>query len=162
MNRQIIESRFRLDPQLRFSRPELVALAALWEEKRAGRPLPDRADFTPFVLRPYLPRVLIYDVVREETVRRFRIRVYGTLISQYSGRDSTGKFVDEVMNEAAYADFNRGLSWATDERQPLRAAGNYYFVDRSFLEFESITLPLTTGGAEVGQLLNITYYADEA
>jgi hypothetical protein len=161
LNRQIVESRFRLDPDLNFARPELAELAVLWQEKRAGRPTPDRADFSPFLLRPYLPRVLIYEIVRSGTVRRFRIRLYGTLISQYSGRDPTGRFVDEIMSEQAYADFNRGLSWTTDHRLPLRAAGTYYFVDRSFVQFESVTLPLTVGGSEVEQLLNITYYADE-
>ena len=162
MNRQIIESRFRLDSSLRFIRPELHELAALWEEKRAGRIAPDRADFSPFVLRPYLPRILSYEIVSSQAERRFRIRLYGTLISQYSGRDPTGRFVDEIMSEQAYADFNRGLSWATDEARPLRAVGSYYFVDRSFVEFESITMPLTVGGGDqVEQLLNVTYYDDE-
>lgn len=161
MNRQIVESRFRLDPELHLKRPELEALVHLWDEKRAGRIAPDRTDFSPFVLRPYLPRVLIYEVVRSEAVRRFRIRLYGTLISKYSGRDPTGKFVDEVMSEQAYADFNRGLSWTTDNARPLRAAGSYYFIDRSFVQFESVTLPLTVGGEEIEQLLNVTYYADE-
>ncbi|MFN4274706.1 MAG: PAS domain-containing protein [Ferrovibrio sp.] len=163
MNRQIVESRFRLDPSLRFDRPELRELAALWEEKRAGRIAPDRADFSPFVLRPYLPRILIYEVARSEAGRRFRIRLYGTLISQYSGRDPTGKYVDEIMNEQAYADFNRGLSWVVDEAKPLRAAGSYYFVDRSFVTFESITMPLIVDNSEqIDQLLNVTYYDDEA
>jgi hypothetical protein len=162
VNRQIVESRFRLDADLHFIRPELAHLAALWDEARAGRVAPDRADFSPFVLRPYLPRVLIYEIVRTETTRRFRIRLYGTLISQYSGRDPTGRFVDEIMSEQAYADFNAGLSYATDQKRPLRAAGSYYFVDRSFVQFESITLPLTVGGSEIDQLLNITYYDDEA
>ncbi|MEK9970807.1 MAG: PAS domain-containing protein [Ferrovibrio sp.] len=162
MNRQIVESRFRLDPELRFQRPELRELAALWEEKRAGRIAPDRADFSPFVLRPYMTRVLIYEIVDDAGTRRFRIRLYGTLISQYSGRDPTGKFVDEIMTEQAYADFNRGLSWSTDNAKPLRAAGSYYFVDRSFVKFESITLPLTIGQQGIQQLLNITYYDDEA
>src|SRR5690606_21371681 len=115
----------------------------------------------PFVLRPYLPRVLIYEIVRSTTGRRFRIRLYGTLISQYSGRDPTGKFVDEIMTANAYADFDRGLSWVADNARPLRAAGSYHFVDRSFVRFESVTLPLTAGGAAVEQLLNITYYDDE-
>ena len=161
MNRQIVESRFLLDPDLRFSRAELRTLATLWEEKRAGRIAPTRDDFSPFVLRPYLPRVLIYEIVRSETMRRFRIRLYGTLISKYSGRDPTGKFVDEIMTEQAYADFDRGLSWAADNARPLRAAGTYHFVDRSFVQFESITLPLTSDAGEIGQLLNITYYDDE-
>lgn len=161
MNRQIVESSFRLDPELHFVRPELRTIVTLWEETRAGRVAPERADFSPFVLRPYLPRILIYEIVRAETVRRFRIRLYGTLISQYSGRDATGKFVDEVMTERAYADFDRGLSWAADNARPLRAAGSYYFVDRSFVTFESVTLPLTAGGTEIEQLLNITYYDDE-
>jgi hypothetical protein len=161
VNRQIVESRFRLDPELRFQRPELRELAALWEAKRDGRIAPDRADFSPFVLRPYLPRVLIYEVVQDTGRRRFRIRLYGTLISQYSGRDPTGKFVDEIMTEQAYTDFNNGLSWAIDNARPLRAAGSYYFVDRSFVTFESVTLPLTIGQRGIEQLLNITYYDDE-
>ncbi len=115
------------------------------------------------MLRPYLPRVLIYEIVHEtDGRRRFRIRLYGTLISQYSGRDPTGKFVDEIMTEQAYTDFNNGLSWAADNAKPLRAAGTYYFVDRSFVAFESVTLPLTTGQSDtVEQLLNVTYYDDE-
>ena len=161
MDKPIVGSHIQLDPELRFVRPELADLAALWEEKRGDRPAPDRSDFSPFVLRPYLPRVLVYDVVREAARRRFRIRVYGTLISQYSGRDRTGKFVDEIMTPDAYADFDRGLSWATDRQRPLRAVGDYHFVDKSFLQFESITMPLTVGGTQIRQLLNITYYADE-
>lgn len=162
MTRLIVESHFRLDPDLKFTRPELRALAALWEQQRGSRAIPDRADFSPFVLQPYLPRVLIYEVMQDGEQRRFRIRLYGTLISKYSGRDPTGKYVDEIMSPQAYEDFNRGLSWATDNRKPLRAAGSYHFVDRSFVKFESITMPLSLrGSSEVSQLLNITYYHDE-
>jgi hypothetical protein len=124
--------------------------------------MPDRADFSPFVLRPYLPRILIYEVVGTPPARRFRIRLYGTLISQYSGRDPTGKFVDEVMDAKAYAEFDRGLSWIADERRPLRATGTYYFVDRSFVHFESISLPVSVGGGDaVEQIINVNYYGDE-
>lgn len=48
-----------------------------------------------------------------------------------------------------------------DNAKPLRAAGSYSFVDRSFIKFESITLPLTNRGSRIEQLLNITYYNDE-
>jgi hypothetical protein len=162
LNRQVIDSSLRLDPQLRFVRPELKQLLSLWHEKRAGRPAPDRADFSPFLLKPYLPRILIYEIVGTPPDRRFRIRLYGTLVSQYSGRDPTGKYVDEVMDAQAYADFHRALTWLAEEAKPLRATGSYHFIDRSFVRFESITLPLTVGGPEVTQLLNITYYEDEA
>lgn len=131
---------------------------ALWHEKRAGRVAPDRADFSAFVLRPYLPRVLIYEL---QPPGRFRIRLYGTLISRYSGRDATGKYLDEIMSAEALDDFNTGLSWAIENASPLRATGTYYFVDRSFVHFESITLPLTAGGNEIAQLLNVTYFDDE-
>jgi len=158
----VIDSNLRLDPQLRFVRPELKQLLSLWHEKRAGRPVPDRADFSPFVLKPYLPRILIYEIVGSAPDRRFRIRLYGTLVSQYSGRDPTGRFVDEVMDATAYAEFHRALTWLADEAKPLRATGSYHFIDRSFVHFESITMPLTVGGSQVAQLLNVTYYDDEA
>lgn len=162
MNRQVVDSRFRLDPELRFDRPELRHLLALWEEKRGDRALPDRTDFSPFILKPYLPRVLIYQVVGEPPARRFRFRLYGTLVTQYSGRNPTGRYVDESMSSEAYADFDRALSWVCDEARPLRATGTYYFVDRSFVHFESISMPITVAGEMVEQVINITYYADEA
>lgn len=151
----------RLDPQLRFVRPELKDLLALWEDKRAGRRVPDRADFSPFLLKPYLPRILIYEIVGQSPDRRFRIRLYGTLISHYSGRDPTGKFVDEVIEPHTYLEYRRGLNWIVDEARPVRATGSYHFVDRSFVHFESITMPLTTGGSEITQMLNVNYYNDE-
>lgn len=160
VNRQLVNSRFRFDPDLRFERPELKIVLAMWRKKRNGRIAPDRSDFSPFVLRPYLTRVLIYEVVDGEP-RRFRIRLYGTLISKYSGRDATGKFVDELMSREAYEDFYTGLTWVLDNREPLRNLGTYYFVDRSFFEFESVTLPLTAGGETIEQLLVVTYFADE-
>ncbi|HEX6957893.1 MAG TPA: PAS domain-containing protein [Ferrovibrio sp.] len=161
MNQQIVNSRFRFDPDLRFERPELQSLLELWHGKRNGRRVPDRADFSPFVLRPYLSRVMIYEVV-EGAPRRFRIRLYGTLISHYSGRDATGRFIDEIMAAEAHEDFDTGLSWVLEHRKPLRILGTYYFVDRSFLHFESVALPLTVGAAEIEQLLTVTYFADEA
>jgi len=113
------------------------------------------------VLRPYLPRILIYEIVGAAPRRRFRIRLYGTLVSRYSGRDPTGKFVDEVIEPHTYVEYERGLNMIVDKAWPVRATGSYHFVDRSFVHFESITMPLTTGGSEIAQLLNVNYYNDE-
>jgi len=155
-----------LDPDLHFTRQALRDLLALWQEKRdatvqQGRSLPDRADFTPFVLRPYLPRLLIYEIIGTPPERRFRIRLYGTLISQYTGRDSTGKFVDEVIPAPVLPQFLKGLNWLADNALPLRVTGNYQFVDRPLVTYESLVLPLTNGGDQVAHLLNATYYDDE-
>jgi hypothetical protein len=158
LNRQMVNTRFRFDPDLQFHRPELQALMALWQEKRAGRTVPDREDFTVFVLRPYLARVLIYEW---QPQGRFRVRLYGTQISRYSGRDPTGKYLDEILSGEALEDFNNGLTWAMQHASPLRATGTYYFVDRSFVHFESITMPLTAGSDQITQLLTVTYFDDE-
>lgn len=160
MNRQAVNSRLHLDPDLHFVRPELAGLLALWEEKRGDRTLPDRSDFSPFILKPYLPRIVIYEAVNADPQRRFRFRLYGTLIGQHTGRDATGRFLDDVMPPETYVDFRDTLERLLTQQRPLRINGSLHYLDRQYIHFESICLPLTVED-RVEQILNVTYYDDD-
>lgn len=162
MNRLLVDSRFRPDPGLHFGRPELKSLTALWHEKRGSRIAPDRTDFDPLTLRDYLSRIIIYEVVGAPPQHRFRFRLYGTLVAEFSGRDVTGRMLDEVMPPEACADYRRILDKLITEPYPLRVTGTLYYLDRSFVHFECVSLPLTVGGGDrIGQIMDILYYPDE-
>ncbi|WP_370155220.1 PAS domain-containing protein [Ferrovibrio sp.] len=148
---------------MNFGRPELKALTALWQARRGTRIAPDRADFDPLSLRDYLSRIIIYDVVGDPPQHRFRFRLYGTLIAEHSGRDATGKLLDDVMPPEACEDYCRLLNGLMEKPQPLRVTGTLYYLDRSFVHFECVSLPLTVnGGDRIGQIMDVLYYPDEA
>ena len=163
MNRLLVDSRFRPDPGLHFGRPELKALTALWLERRGSRIAPDRSDFNPLSLRDYLSRIIIYEVVGEPPAHRFRFRLYGTLVAEYSGRDMTGRMLDEVMSAEASQDYCRILDGLIARPEPLRVTGTLYYLDRSFVHFECLSLPLTVGGDDrIGQIMDVLYYPEES
>lgn len=162
MNRLLVDSRFRPDPGLHFGRPELKSLTALWHEKRGDRIAPDRTAFDPLSLREYLSRIIIYEVVGTPPQHRFRFRLYGTLVAEYSGRDVTGQMLDEVMPPEAYQDYCHILNGLIADPRPLRVTGTLYYLDRSFVHFECLSLPLTVGGGDrIGQIMDILYYPEE-
>lgn len=162
VNRQLIDTRFRRDPELNFTHSGAQALLQLWELKRRGRAVPDRADIDVFDLRGYLPRIIIYDAAGDPP--RFRFRLYGTLVSHYSGRDPTGRFLDEIMSPEASRDYHEILSWICETQQPLRTTGTLHYLDRSFVSFESVSLPVSArGDGTVDQILSAVFYeADQA
>jgi len=163
VNQLLVDSRFRPDPGLHFGRPELTTLTALWTERRGDRIAPDRAAFDPLSLRDYLSRIIIYEVVGEPPHHRFRFRLYGTLVAEYSGRDVTGRMLDEVMSPEASQDYSRILNGLMTDPNPLRVTGTLYYLDRSFVHFECVSLPLTVGGGDrIGQIMDVLYYPDES
>lgn len=163
MNRQLIESEFRRDPGLHLQRPELKALLALWRDLKGERAVVDRAAFDPTTtLRPYLARVLIHEMVGTPPAHRFRFRLYGTRIAQFTGRDSTGRFVDETVMPSAAQSYHDIMTWVATEARPLRVTGTLHYHDRSFLKFETLCLLLSVGGPEIRQVLCVVYYHNEA
>ena len=156
MNRQLIDTRFRRDPELNFTHAGARALLQLWHQKRGGRAVLKRADIDVFDLRDYLPRIIIYEAVGNPP--RFRYRLYGTLVSHYSGRDSTGRFLDEIMSPETSRDYHEILFWICEGQQPLRTTGTLHYLDRSFVTFESVSLPVSTGGGRVDPVLSAVFY----
>ena len=68
--------------------PILVRLYVYWQSKRAGRPMPSRADIDAAELRGLIYHVMHYDVV--EPGRLYRIRLVGQAIIDFVGVNYTG------------------------------------------------------------------------
>ncbi|HEX7968313.1 MAG TPA: PAS domain-containing protein, partial [Stellaceae bacterium] len=67
--------------------PTLAFLRAYWESKRRGRHMPSRADIDPIEMKAHLGWIVLADVLPR--LADFRLRLVGTLVTQYFLSDST-------------------------------------------------------------------------
>src|SRR3569833_3364977 len=88
----------------------LLPVYRYWEGKCRGRAMPRRADIDPAELVPFLPSLMIVDVVEDE--RRYVYRLVGTREVDARDRDPTGRPVGEAFigssREKVLANYGRG------------------------------------------------------
>jgi len=106
--------------------PLLRDLYDYWEALRAGRSLPQRADFDPFKLPRLLPFLIVNEVERGPKGRlRFRIRLEGEGVAQARGRSAKGRYVDEpgvvVLGEGVIEAYERVVA----DRRPWYSEGTF-------------------------------------
>lgn len=143
--------RLELDPTLAFTHAALRTVKDYWQRKCGDRLMPARADIDPLDLREQLGWLILTDVVGPPL--RFRYRLVGSAITAELGRDSTGKYLDEIYPEAIYKDLAGSFGWVVANRQPLRVVGNLWPSERRWLTFETLDLPLSQNGADVNMIL---------
>ena len=134
----------------------LHAVYAYWDSKRNGRAMPSRADIEPADLKPFLPQLVLLDVVGDPP--RFRYRLVGTEVTrvrQGLGKgDPTGEFVDDVTHHQGTAAVLAHYRRVVAERRPSIDAGTYTpSPERPWLRFKRLVMPLAADGATVDMLL---------
>ncbi|MBI3506424.1 MAG: PAS domain-containing protein [Proteobacteria bacterium] len=80
-----------------FKEPKLASLWDFWAARRHDRPYPDRADFDPVDMRPWLGHLMLVELVEG----RWVYRLYGTYFVETFRREMTGKGIDELPAEQA-------------------------------------------------------------
>ncbi|MBL8831357.1 MAG: PAS domain-containing protein [Rhodospirillales bacterium] len=80
-----------------FKEPKLASLWDYWAARKAARPYPDRADFDPVDMRPWLGHLMLVELVDG----RWVYRLYGTYFVETFRREMTGKGIDELPAEQA-------------------------------------------------------------
>lgn len=143
-----------IDPQT-LQHPVLAFLKSYWDSKRAGRLMPARADIRPSDMKEHLGWIVLLDVM--PGCSDFRYRTIGSRVTQYFLSDSTGKTITEAFQ--AYGDAAvRGVLWvhrkAAQDKIPVRAYGGAGWLGRSFLDFDSLFLPLSDDGATTNMVLS--------
>lgn len=138
---------------LEFENPMLMELLTVWRQKRCGRELPARNDFDPLELPADVwPHLVLIDVEGLEKAR-FRYRLLGSHIVDTLGRNATGRYIDEVQDPLDYDVFVEGFRQAISLRQPIRSTGNAIFVNKAWVTYESVILPLSPDDDLVNMLL---------
>src|ERR1700744_3614885 len=87
---------FTLTTAQDFEHPKLTAMAALWHETARGRAMPERAELTARVMKPFLSNMSLLEKVERDDGPHWRVRLHGSALARYSG-DGTGKFLEEVV-----------------------------------------------------------------
>ncbi len=115
--------------------------------------MPRRSDLDPADLVPYLPSILLVDVVPDE--RLYVYRLVGTREVKMRGNDPTGKpvmehgFIDRALAL-------RNYDTVVLSRKPHVDATPWVAKDREWLDMETIFLPLSEDDAEVDKILVYT------
>jgi hypothetical protein len=127
-----------------------------WQSKRRGRDVPDRADIDPAEIKPLLPNILIAEVT--DPPFRIRYRLVGSRITQATGFDLTGRYLDQLIPtdpENRWQDYYRE---ARDQRAPVMGAVSVPTLHGDRFRYEFGIFPLTLGGHAVAQFISIEDY----
>lgn len=136
-------------------------LVQLYEYWRSISPreegLPGRQHFDPLDIPALLPWVWLVDAHRDPL--RFKYRLMGTEHARLSGRDVTGRWMDEVHPDFAQLDVYP--QWvAVVERAELgyRRGPPLFPLRDEYEEMERLLLPLARNGADVDMVLAMTVH----
>jgi len=140
-------------------RKELEALRARWQLCCRDGALPRRSDFPPESLVPWIGHIEVVEAVPAQGTVRFRVRLVGTRIVYYEGRDNTGLFLDDVIpaedRDTVLAPYRQCL----EHRQPVYST--FYSCATAAISslLERLILPLGGDSGAVDQFLVAIYRA---
>ncbi|HEX3652147.1 MAG TPA: PAS domain-containing protein [Rhizomicrobium sp.] len=125
-----------------------------WLDKRGARTMPSRDDIHPAQLKPWLPHLLLADVI--EGGADFRYRLVGTELRRFFRAEPSTKYMSEAL-----APFGAETVQATldsyravvGRRAPMRltGAGSWYGQDLKL--FDALLAPLSDDDARVNMIL---------
>lgn len=134
--------------------PRIRKLNEYWQARAKGR-VPSRSEIDPVDVRELLPNLMMIDIVGDPP--RFRYRLVGTRVVQYTGFDFTGRCMDEMVfqgRDFMEQCYRRMLA----EKRPV--FGHYAWLVRSrhFGQCEFGLFPLSDDGTTVNRAISIEDY----
>lgn len=129
----------------------LAALYDFWNRLRGDRIAPSRADFTPSDLRQWLGNIILIDI-HEETGRYF-VRLGGSFITHDIGMEISGKFYDDFLDPAVYANIKDGFQKIIDSKQPFYFHGAFLEPPKRVRDFYRLILPLSSDGKTINMVM---------
>ena len=129
-------------------------LNVYWQARANGK-VPSRSEIDPVDVRDLLPNLVMIDVIGDPA--RFRYRLVGTRVVQYTGFDFTGRCIDEMVfqgRDFILECYRRMLA----EKRPV--FGHYAWLVRSrhFGQCEFGVFPLSDDGTTVNRVIGIEDY----
>lgn len=122
-----------------------------WELKRGSRFAPARSDLDPVDMKPWLPGVLIVDVVSYPDQLVYRLA--GSRAVSMRGSDPTGKTVGERFFGADLEEILENYRLAIQDKRVVYEYDHTPSKDGFLEEAETIFLPLSANGETVDKVL---------
>ena len=135
--------------------PSIKQLHDYWTLCRGDRAMPRRADIDPAELKPYLPSMMLVDVVHD--TRRFVYRLVGTHEVAGRGRDPTGLSVAEAFYAGSAEEALAAYEYVARHQRPFCFCDPYITPDGWEEREDTVYLPLTRDGETVGVILVYAY-----
>jgi hypothetical protein len=135
--------------------PSARALYDYWRAKRGNRLMPSRKEIDPADLKPYLPSIILLDVVPD--ARRFVYRLVGTKEVSERGYDPTGRPVSEAFFAKTAEETLNLYGYIVRERAPFCFRDPYEAPDGQIEHEDIIYLPLSSNGTDVDMILVYSY-----
>ena len=123
-----------------------------WDDRRAGRAMPARADLDPADIPRLLPNLILFDV--EPGSERLKARLVGTNVVRMYGTDYTGQYLDEID----FGDRRKAIlhDYMTCYRTKSMYVSEHTFWTTRDISYrvERLILPLSDDGETVTMLLS--------
>jgi len=126
-----------------------------WRSIAPAGVLPGRQHFRPEDIPHLLANLYLRDVVRDGGEIRFRTRLMGTRLVTVLGRDTTGRFMDEIF-DADYVVRQRAIYLrviATGAPDLLATQAPVH--DKEHIRYQRLLLPLAEDGRTVDILVGL-------
>lgn len=111
-----------------------------WNRRRNGAELARRADLNPAEIVDMLPAVFLVDVLPGPS--RYRYRLIGTQIAEWSGNDATGRDMDDPQCGEGSTVFIALHDEVVALRKPVATVNSPALFQGSMLLFDRILLPM--------------------
>ncbi len=138
-----------LDPET-IGDARLRRFFAYWQEKRAGREFPRRADIDPVDFAYLLGQIALVDI--HDDPRIYRWRLVGMWWREKFGIEATGMWVDdwpfEDQRRAVRSTYDRVVA----ERRPLLFDRSVLLDGRRF-DSKMLLLPLSENGTDISMIV---------
>ncbi|MCB9946347.1 MAG: PAS domain-containing protein [Rhodospirillaceae bacterium] len=138
---------------------KVIALFRMWQDKRGTRTLPSRTDFDVAELKPWLGRLIIYDVLGD--AEDFRYRLVGTDIVRIHGLDLTGRLVSEACYMGGTAHTRASLAEMCRSKMPRYRKDGEITARAWARAGERLFLPLGRNGDTVDQIICLAASEEE-
>ena len=131
--------------------PRLVQLYDYWNAIRGDRPMPARCDMDPVDIPALLANIVLLDV--EHAPLRFRVRVYGTAVTDSRGADLTGRYLDEFDDSPALQMYISANRQTIETKAPHFLTAQYPDNSCRPSYFHRLGLPFSKDGSRVDMIL---------
>jgi hypothetical protein len=137
--------------------PRFRAFFDYWLSKAPPGRLPGRQHLDPVEMKPFLPYIILFDVLRGEGGKfRFRHRQIGSHVSLFLSAIKPGSYVDEI----AYPDhltknFYPEMATMIETHEPHYAERKAPVMIKNFTRFCRLKLPLATDGETVDMIIGL-------
>lgn len=140
--------------------PEHMAAYAFWSARKPGVGLvPSRQDIDPLEMpRSLLPWINLIEVHRDGGALRYRHRLVGTGIVDMRNRDGTGRWFEDLYDEARLLRVHLVLDQVVRDCQPRILQDDLGNTGRSHRTLKSLVLPLAADGVTVDMLMAVSHY----